>query len=143
MSPVYYVAAGQETDGEPAAGYYFVKDGEPSGPYTTRARAMDAWVAWTKEAPQPAGRQEPGVRKADPVREALAELVACKEMREEISRRKQRRACSMIRNPIEVRAVAELHEAWKVRDCRAWNEARRCLGAAATDERTNRPGARP
>lgn len=54
----------------------------------------------------------------------LHELVATKQMREEISRRKQRRLCSISRNPIEVRAVAALHAECKVREYRAWNSAR-------------------
>jgi len=44
MSPVYYVASGCETPGEPTAGYYFATDEEPNGPYFTRVEAMSAWV---------------------------------------------------------------------------------------------------
>lgn len=56
--------------------------------------------------------------------DALRELVAAKQMREEVLRRKQRRLCSIERNPKEVRAVAKLHEECKVRESRAWNVAR-------------------
>lgn len=54
----------------------------------------------------------------------LRELVAVKEMREEISRRKQRRAYSISKNRAEVRAVANLNQICKVREYRAWNTAR-------------------
>lgn len=57
----------------------------------------------------------------------LRELVATKQMREEISRRKQRRFCSICRNPAEVRAVAKLHAECKVREYRAWNSARAAI----------------
>lgn len=62
--------------------------------------------------------------------QALIELVAVKQMREEVSRRKQRRACSIVRNPVEVRAVAELHAECKVREYRAWNAARAVIANA-------------
>lgn len=55
--------------------------------------------------------------------DALRELVAVKQEREEISRRRQRRTHSHISNPEEVRAVKALHEACKVREYRAWNAA--------------------
>lgn len=55
--------------------------------------------------------------------EILRELVAVKQMREEVSRRKQRRACSIFRNPDEVKAVAELHLQCRVREFRAWKAA--------------------
>lgn len=58
---------------------------------------------------------------------ALRELVATRQMREEISRRKQRRLCSITRNPAEVREVARLHQECKVRESRAWNTARAVL----------------
>ena len=57
----------------------------------------------------------------------LRELVACKQLREEVSRRKQRRQCSIVRDPQEVRAVAALHHECKVREFRAWNAARAAL----------------
>jgi len=60
----------------------------------------------------------------------LRELLAVKEMREEILRRKARRAHSILRNPSEVRAVADLHADWKVRDRRAWNAARIAVAKA-------------
>lgn len=59
---------------------------------------------------------------------ALRELVAVKQMREEVSRRKQRRECSPCRNPAEFKAVADLHLACKVRESRAWNVARAIVG---------------
>ena len=59
--------------------------------------------------------------------DVLIELVAAKQMREEVSRRKQRRACSLLRNPDEVRAVAKLHLECKVRETRAWNAARQII----------------
>ena len=62
--------------------------------------------------------------------EALRELVAVKQMREEVSRRRQRRSHSRIRNPAEVAAVAELHLQCKVREFRAWNAARVILAYA-------------
>lgn len=62
----------------------------------------------------------------DPL-DVLRELVAVKQMREEISRRKQRRECSMFRDPAEVKAVAELHQECKVREYRAWNAARAAM----------------
>lgn len=61
---------------------------------------------------------------------ALTELVAVKQLREEVSRRKQRRQCSIVRDPSEVRAVAALHQECKVREYRAWNAARALVAAA-------------
>jgi hypothetical protein len=55
---------------------------------------------------------------------ALRELVAMKQEREEVSRRKQRRLCSIARDKKEVRAVAKLHEESRAREFRAWNAAR-------------------
>lgn len=62
--------------------------------------------------------------------EVLRELVAVKQMREEVSRRKQRRLCSILRDPMEVRAVAALHAECKVREYRAWNAARAAIAKA-------------
>lgn len=59
----------------------------------------------------------------------LRELVAVKQLREEVSRRKQRRLCSISRDREEVRAVADLHQACRVREYRAWNAARAALAA--------------
>ena len=56
--------------------------------------------------------------------EALRELVAVKQAREEVMRRKQRRLCSISRDPKEVRAVDRLREECKIREARAWNVAR-------------------
>lgn len=56
--------------------------------------------------------------------EALRELIACKEMREEVSRRKQRRKCSIMRDREEVLAVRVMHNECKVREFRAWNAAK-------------------
>ena len=56
--------------------------------------------------------------------EALRELLAVKQLREEYSRRKQRRVYWLSRDPIEVAAVEALHEECKVREFRAWNMAR-------------------
>lgn len=63
-------------------------------------------------------------RPGDDAMSALRELVAVKQLREEVSRRKQRRLCSIHRDPDEVRAVAKLHQECKVREYRAWNVAR-------------------
>ncbi len=60
---------------------------------------------------------------------ALRELVAVKQLSEEVSRRKQRRRCSILRDAVEVRAVAALHQECKVREYRAWNTARRIVAA--------------
>lgn len=65
--------------------------------------------------------------KHTPALDALRELVAVKQMREELSRRKQRRKCSIMRDPAEVRAVKALHEECKVREYSAWNAARVAL----------------
>lgn len=64
--------------------------------------------------------------------EALRELVTVKQLREEVSRRKQRRECSIFRNPAEVHAVATLHQECKAREFRAWNFARSVI--ANTDK---------
>lgn len=56
--------------------------------------------------------------------DALRDLVAVKQMREEVSRRKQRRRCSIMRDPDEVKAVAKMHQDCKAREFRAWNTAR-------------------
>lgn len=61
---------------------------------------------------------------ADELLAALRELVATKEMREDINRRKQRRTHSIMRDPDDVRAVADLHQQCRVREYRAWNAAR-------------------
>lgn len=62
--------------------------------------------------------------------EVLVELVAVKQMREEVSRRKQRRECSIARNPVEVRTVKAMHQACKEREFRAWNQARAVIRAS-------------
>lgn len=47
MSPVYFVAPGNETDGEPSPGWYFVGDeGVPRGPYMSRDNALGAFGEW-------------------------------------------------------------------------------------------------
>ena len=62
----------------------------------------------------------------------LRELVAVKQLREEVSRRKQRRKCSIMRDKEEVRAVAKLHDECKVREYRAWNAARLAIALRGT-----------
>jgi hypothetical protein len=57
----------------------------------------------------------------------LRELVAVKELREEYSRRKQRRSHWLKRDPDEVRAVSDLLHEYKVREFRAFNAARTIL----------------
>ena len=64
--------------------------------------------------------------------EALRELVAVKQLREEVNRRKQRRLCSISRNKDEVKAVAKLHAECKVREYRAWNAARLIISTSPT-----------
>ena len=54
---------------------------------------------------------------------ALRELVAVKQMKEEVSRRKQRRKCLITRDLVEVAAVKQMHEDCKVRERRAWSHA--------------------
>lgn len=53
MSPVYYVAPGQETDGEPLWGYYFpAPEGDRMfGPYSTRDDAYDAYHRFLDDDP--------------------------------------------------------------------------------------------
>lgn len=65
---------------------------------------------------------------------ALLELVCVKELREEVSRRKQRRLCSIKRDMAEVQEIARLHAECKVRETRAWKEARAVLTAANIKE---------
>ena len=48
MSPVYYVASGHETPGEPTVGWYFGPEEEPHGPYFTFLGARNAWDKWNK-----------------------------------------------------------------------------------------------
>ena len=66
---------------------------------------------------------------AEALRNALAELVACEQEREDISRRKQRRENSRWSNPEGARAITAQHQGWKVRKFRAWNCARAAIDA--------------
>lgn len=65
---------------------------------------------------------------------ALRELVAVEQEREEISRLKQRRACTRLSDAgiAERRRVQALHDAWKVRNYRAWNVARAVIQRSST-----------
>ena len=49
MSPVYHVAPGQETDGEPSTGYYFEKNEKPCGPFFTHREALAAFHDWNDQ----------------------------------------------------------------------------------------------
>jgi hypothetical protein len=47
MSPVYFVAPGHETPGEPEPGWYFVaENGEPRGPFFSRDEARAGFSVW-------------------------------------------------------------------------------------------------
>ncbi|MBC7603277.1 MAG: hypothetical protein H7255_11550 [Ramlibacter sp.] len=61
---------------------------------------------------------------------ALRELCAVKEMREDISRRKQRRENSPFRNRAGALAVRAAHDECKVREYRAWNSASAVIASA-------------
>ena len=60
----------------------------------------------------------------------LRELMAVRQMREDISRRKQRRENSRFRNPEGARAIVAEYQVLKVRESRAWNAARIALARA-------------
>ena len=55
--------------------------------------------------------------------EALSELLAVRYRRQYITRRKSRRACSILRDPREVREVAKLHKECRAREAAAWEAA--------------------
>jgi hypothetical protein len=57
----------------------------------------------------------------------IFELIAAQEMREDNSRFKQRRENSRFRNPAKAKEITDRHEAWKVRNFRAWNAARAAI----------------
>lgn len=58
---------------------------------------------------------------------ALRELLIVRELREDIQRRKARRLCQISRDRGEVREVRRLYEEMKIREKRAWAEARRLV----------------
>lgn len=73
------------------------------------------------------------IERIEELEKVIFELVAAKEMHEENSRFKQRRENWPFRNPAKAKEIADMHEAWKARNFRAWNVARSAVSGARKD----------
>jgi hypothetical protein len=69
--------------------------------------------------------------------DALRELVAVRQLRAEVTRRKGRRLYYIERNPAEVRAVNKLHHECLEREFRAWNVAVWLASSSVNESVTN------
>jgi hypothetical protein len=65
----------------------------------------------------------------DPIRNALAELVALKDLKDEESRLRQRRECSILRQPNKLADANAMREEYNRRKPVAWDSARAALAA--------------
>lgn len=91
----------------------------------------DAWAAWQARANL---RAQQAATAAPEVREALAELVALKDLKDEVMRRKQRRSYVFRRDEDDVRAVDAMEDDYKRRQPLAWAAARAAIAPLAAPE---------
>lgn len=109
----------------------------PSSESVSKHELASLTVAWNRSLPQcrnnslHLGEIELGCNMEEELKKTLKELVALKEMREEVLRRQQRRA-GQTRFPTPVQkeyqdATRAMHHEWKLRNARAWKDAKDLL----------------